>query len=56
MPVDTKRIAGPESSMPYRLYSVKNVKTFEQLRADVFSEDNLRKDKRKLNDLRDICT
>lgn len=54
MPVDHKRINGPENTIPYKLYTKLNVKTFKEALQDAV-KNGVRNDKRKLDEHRRIC-
>ena len=55
MPLDNKRITGPEKTIPYEVFIESRHKTFNELLKDVISTDGLRNDGRKANDHRKIC-
>ncbi|XP_062559120.1 exosome complex component MTR3-like [Armigeres subalbatus] len=52
MPVDQKRINGPEGSLPYQIFGKNLNKTFEERAADVFDSSGQRKCGRKDNESR----
>uniref|UniRef100_A0A182WDZ1 Uncharacterized protein n=1 Tax=Anopheles minimus TaxID=112268 RepID=A0A182WDZ1_9DIPT len=53
MPLDTKRINGPEISTPYRIYCKANApKTFEERLSEAFGKGETRKDGRRLQESR----
>ncbi|XP_053687391.1 exosome complex component MTR3-like [Sabethes cyaneus] len=52
MPVDQKRINGPEGSLPYQLFVGSRNKTFEERLENVFHSDGSRKCGRKNNESR----
>ncbi|XP_001657962.2 exosome complex component MTR3 [Aedes aegypti] len=52
MPVDQKRINGPEGSLPYQIFGKNRDKTFEDRVADVFEPSGKRKCGRKDNESR----
>ncbi|XP_022907300.1 exosome complex component MTR3-like [Onthophagus taurus] len=54
MPVDHKRINGPENTVPYRLYTKLNVKSFKELFSETVNENGSRLDLRKPNHHRKI--
>lgn len=54
MPVDSRRISGPENTLQYFLYS-KQKKTYEECEKEMINTLNLRKDGRKPQDVRKIC-
>ncbi|KAI4466507.1 exosome complex component [Holotrichia oblita] len=53
MPVDHKRINGPENTIPYKLYTKLNVKSFKEALQDAV-KNGVRNDKRKLDQHRRI--
>ncbi|XP_060519302.1 exosome complex component MTR3-like [Cylas formicarius] len=53
MPVDHKRINGPDESVPYQLYARLNTRSLEQRLKDA-SKDNFRQDSRKFSEQRKI--
>lgn len=55
MPIDHKRINGPENSISYRFHSKLNLKTYEEKLLELLSENDKRKDGRACNDTRKIC-
>lgn len=55
MPVDNRRIAAPENTIPYRLYTKLNTKSFEQCLEEAVSKEGIRSDGRKTNEHRKIC-
>lgn len=55
MPVDQKRINGPENSFSYHLYSQLNSETYENKLKHLINAEGIRKDGRKLNETRKIC-
>lgn len=54
MPVDSRRVAGPENTLQYYLYS-KHKKTYEECEKELLNSDHIRKDGRKPSDSRKIC-
>lgn len=58
MPVDQKRLNGPDSSVSYHLHSPEQLLDYESRLKLLFKEDDdsFRKDGRKLDELRKICT
>ncbi|XP_055625774.1 exosome complex component MTR3-like [Toxorhynchites rutilus septentrionalis] len=52
MPVDLKRINGPEGSVPYQIFSKNRDKTFEERLAEVFNSSGRRKCDRKKSESR----
>lgn len=55
MPVDHKRINGPDVSVPYRVYSKVHLKTHEEKSKEILNQSGKRKDGRKPNESRKIC-
>lgn len=52
--MDSRRVAGPENTLQYYLYS-KHKKTYEECEKELLNSDHLRKDGRKPSDSRKIC-
>lgn len=55
MPIDQKRINGPEGSLPYQLFVESRNKTFEERLENVFDRAGSRKCGRKDNESRKYC-
>lgn len=54
MPLDSKRIVGPDTTVPYHLFQKRSGKSLKQSIEEAFNGD-LRPDGRKLNEHRKIC-
>lgn len=54
MPVDHRRINGPEDTVPYHLFSKLNIQSLSSKFADVY-KNGKRKDDRKSNEHRKMC-
>lgn len=54
MPIDSKRIAGPEATVPYQLFTEQ--KPWNQAFTESLTEAGLRLDGRKTTEHRKICT
>jgi hypothetical protein len=54
MPLDSRRLQGPENATAYSLYIPDN-KSYHDLLGEIVTSDKKRKDGRKLNDQRRIC-
>jgi exosome complex component MTR3 len=55
MPVDQKRINGPEGSFSYNIYRKENELTFDEKRENLFKKDGTRSDGRRLDESRKFC-
>lgn len=55
MPVDYRRIAAPENTIPYRLYTKLNTKSFHERLSEAVKENGIRADGRKGDEHRKIC-
>lgn len=55
MPVDHKRINGPEVSTPYIIYSKSNIKSNHENLYDILNLQKLRKDGRTPDKHRKVC-
>lgn len=54
MPADSKRITGPEATVPYQLFATQ--KPWSETFTESFTENGLRLDGRKADEHRKICT
>lgn len=55
MPLDNKRINGPEKTISYEVFAKSRQKYFHEFYKEVINPEGLRSDGRKANDHRKIC-
>lgn len=55
MPVDNKRINGPEISVPYQLFDKLNTKSLKTQFSEIVQPNGTRKDGRSAHQHRKIC-
>lgn len=55
MPTDTKRITGPENTIPYYLHSNKSKKSYAEYVKALLNRSNKREDGREPSEHRRIC-
>lgn len=55
MPIDYKRINGPEDAIPYKLFTKLNTKSLEEQYKSCISVNGIRKDGRSVHEHRQLC-